>query len=590
MPDMMLRPSIRPRFGACLALVVCAACAASPVGDKAAIYTDYLIAAANPDATHAGAKILARGGSAMDAAVAAEAVLGLVEPQSSGLGGGAFLLYYDAATKTVTSYDGRETAPAATRGDQFLDATGKPKPFLDQVVGGQSVGVPGTVAMLALAHKAHGHLAWKELLSPAIHLAQDGFTVGARLHDESASLPTLKLQDAARAYLFDEAGDPRAVGTRLRNPAYAQTLRALQSNPRALYEGTIADAIVAAVAHAPKNPQALTAADLAAYRPLERAPVCARYRSYRVCGMGPPSSGGITLLEILGLVERFDLQALGPQNPQSWHLIAEAERLAYADRAQYLADPDFVRAPTAGLLDSEYLKARSQLIDEDQAAAGARAPGTPPGVQQTGGAADQSYELPATTHFTIVDGRGNVAAMTASIEAPFGSQLMAAGFMLNNELTDFSPVPMRGRAAVANAAAPGKRPLSSMAPTIVLDGEGRLVMAVGSPGGKAIIGFVAKTLIAALDWGLTMQAAIDMPNLVNANGATAIEDRQGAAALSAALSAKGHQVAVLQSDASGLHGLRTVAGGYEGAADRRREGTVEGGHKSGKGWFGALLP
>jgi gamma-glutamyltranspeptidase/glutathione hydrolase len=570
-------------------LVLAAACAGHEAYLKSGVFKDYLIAAANPAATRAGANILAQGGTAADAAVAVEAVLGLVEPQSSGLGGGGFLLYYDAKTQRLSAYDGRETAPAATKPDQFLGPDGNPKPSLDQIVGGMSVGVPGLVPMLALAHRAHGQLAWRDLLVPAIDLAENGFTVAPRMNKMIASMPTLKSQPDANAYLFDTNGQPLDVGTRVRNPDYAQTLHTLSDNPDALHEGPIALAIVDAVANASQNPQHMTLEDLG-YSPRERPPVCAPYRALRVCGMGPPSSGGIAVLQVLGMLERFDLAKLGPDDPESWHLIAEAERLALADRALYVADPDFVGVPVKGLLDPSYIEARSRLIDPERAFPGEREAGTPAMAEQRAWAPSEPLEFASTTHFSIVDRYGNVAAMTASIEAPFGSQQMAAGFFLNNELTDFSPLPMKNGKPVANAAAPGKRPMSSMSPMIVFDGSGRAIMAIGSPGGRRIIGYVVKTLVGVLDWGLSMQAAIDLPNILNLNGPTEIEEGPAGAALVAALEAKGHKTRIMSGEASGLHGFHVTPAGYEGGADRRRDGTVEGGRRaSSAGWLRKLV-
>jgi len=568
--------------------VVLTGCAGAP-DPKGGVYRDYLVAAANPAATRAGIEILERGGTAADAAVAIESVLGLVEPQSSGLGGGAFLVYYDAQKQRLTTYDGRETAPAATKPDQFLGPDGKALAFKEQVVGGMSVGVPGAFAMLGVAQKEHGRLSWRDLFAPAIALAENGFTVGPRMNRVIAATPSTKDEPAARAYLYDASGAPHPPGTVLRNAAYAATLRALGENPRALNEGPVAEAIANAVGTAPRHPQTMTLADLSGYQPKEREPVCAPYRAWRVCGMGPPSSGSITVLQTLNMLQRFDLSGLGPKNPQSWHLIAEAERLSFADRAQFIADPDFVRVPTKGLIDAGYLKSRGDLIDETRAFSGIREAGTPPGAEQAM-APGEAYEFPSTTHFSLVDRYGNVASMTATIEQAFGSEQMAAGFFLNNQLTDFSPVPMKDGKLVANAPAPGKRPMSSMSPMIVFDASGRPVAAIGSPGGRRIIGYVVKTLIAALDWDMPMKEAIDLPNFMNTNGGTTdIEDNPEAAALAAALEAKGHTVRVLSGEVSGLHGFRAVPGGYDGGADKRREGTVAGGRPVKRGPLG-LLP
>ncbi|MFO1186100.1 MAG: gamma-glutamyltransferase [Alphaproteobacteria bacterium] len=566
------------------AIFALAGCAAAP-DPKGGVWRDFLVAAANPAATKAGVEILERGGTAADAAVAIESVLGLVEPQSSGLGGGAFLVYYDAQSGKLRTYDGRETAPAATKPDQFLGPDGKALAFAEQVVGGMSVGVPGAFAMLGVAQKEHGRLPWRDLFAPAITLANSGFIVGPRMNSLIAATPMTKNEPAARAYLYDASGAPHRPGTVLRNSAYAASLRALADNSRALNEGPLAAEISKAVGSAPRHPQIMTLDDLAAYRPKERTPVCAPYRAWRVCSMGPPSSGGIAVLQTLGMLERFDLNRLGAENPKSWHLIAEAERLAYADRATYVADPDFVRVPTNGLVDTGYINARGALIDEAYAFQGIREPGSPTGSEQ---AMDpgEPYEFPSTTHFTVIDRFGNVAAMTATIEQSFGSEQMAGGFFLNNQLTDFSPVPIKNGKPVANAPAPGKRPMSSMAPVIVFDAAGRPVMAIGSPGGRRIIGYVVKTLVATLDWGMPVRKAIDLPNFMNTNsGTTDIEDNPGASALAASLQAMGHTTRIMTGEVSGLHGFHVVPGGYDGGADKRREGTVAGGRPAPQGLF-----
>jgi gamma-glutamyltranspeptidase/glutathione hydrolase len=452
-----------------------------------------------------------------------------------------------------------------------------------------SVGVPGAFAMLGLTQKEHGRLAWRDLFAPAISLAENGFTVGPRMSRIIAATPSTKDQPAARAYLYDAAGAPLAPGTLVRNARYAEALRALAENPRALNEGPIAEEIAKAVAAAPHYPQRMTLEDLAGYQPKAREPVCAPYRRWRICGMGPPSSGSITVLQTLSMLQRFDLAKLGPKDAQGWHLIAEAERLAYADRAQFIADPDFVRVPTRGLLDADYLRGRAAMIDEARAFSGERAPGTPPGSEHAF-APSEAYEFPSTTHFSLVDRYGNVAAMTATIEQAFGSQQMAAGFFLNNQLTDFSPVPVKDGKPVANAPAPGKRPMSSMSPMIVFDAAGRPVAAIGSPGGKRIIGYVVKTLVGVLDWNMPMQNAIDLPNFMNTNATTDIEDNPEAAALAAALQAKGHTTRIMGGEASGLHGFRVVPAGYDGGADKRREGTVAGGRAVARGGLFGIVP
>jgi gamma-glutamyltranspeptidase/glutathione hydrolase len=498
----------------------------------------YLVAAAHPLAVEAGVEMLAKGGSALDAAVAVQMVLGLVEPESSGIGGGAFLLYWSEKEKKLRTYDGRETAPAAAKADRFLK-DGKPMAFVEAAVGGRSVGTPGVIAMLALAHKRHGRLTWRELFTPAIRVAEAGFDVSPRLRDALERERFLRDDAEARA-LYYSAG-PRVV-----NKAYAATLRRLAQNGGAFYHGEIAADIVRAVQARGGD---LTLQDLAAYRPVEREPVCAPYRVYRVCSMGPPSAGGIAVLQILGLLERKDFAGAAPRSAQATHLFAEAGRLAYADRARYGGDADFVPVPVSRLLSGEYLEKRARLIT-DRAMSLA-----PPGDAEGG-----------TSHLAIVDAQGNVVSMTTTIEASFGSRLMARGFHLNNELTDFDFVP-----GGANQVAPRKRPRSSMAPVIVFDRDGRVRMALGSPGGPWIINYVAKTLVATLDWKMDVQTAIELPNFGNRNGPTVLEE----GALVAALKARGHEIQ-LAPLRSGLHAIERVPDGWRGGADPRREGIAAG--------------
>ncbi|MGE0409840.1 MAG: gamma-glutamyltransferase [Amphiplicatus sp.] len=546
----------------------------------------YFIAAANPYAVEAGAAILARGGSAVDAAIATQAVLGLVEPQSSGFGGGAFMLHYDPATKTLETYDGREVAPASARPDRFLSANGEPMDFYDAVVGGLSVGVPGVVRMLELAHEEHGKLAWADLFAAATSLAENGFEVSPRLHGLIEKIPRLKELPAAAAYFYAEDGAPLPAGYVLKNPAYARTLRVIgEKGAGAFYEGEIAEAIVEAVNGAP-HPGGMTLADLRDYKAVKRAPVCGLYRLYEVCSMAPPSSGGVTLLQILALLQPFDMKGAGAGSVEALHLLFEASKLAYADRNQYLADQDQAaeagglsqEALIAGLLNPAYLAARAALISRDRAAADVKA-GDPSFYAPDASAgkwrnlaADASPEPPSTSHFVIVDGEGRVVSMTTTVEFAFGSHLMAAGMILNNQLTDFSFLPERNGVPVANAVAPGKRPRSSMAPTIVFDKKGGVFAAIGSPGGPAIIGFVAKTLIAVIDWGMDMQAAIDFPNAVFPRGAPVLETGGYDAQVIDGLKRLGHQVSERGLD-SGLHGFaRAEDGSFEGGADKRREG------------------
>ena len=550
--------------------------AASPaVAGEPVRATRYMIATANPHASQAGLAILRRGGSAMDAAIAAQMVLGLVEPQSSGIGGGAFLLAYDADAGAVHAYDGRETAPMAVTADLFLKADGEPMKFYDAVIGGRAVGVPGLVAMLELAHQRHGKLPWASLFAPAIALAEAGFEVSPRLHYLISEATGIDRYDTARAYFFTAEGKPKPVGTRLINQAYAATLKAIAAGgAKAFYKGDIATDMVAAITGAVGNPGVMTVADLGAYEAKDRAAVCRPYRQWRVCGMGPPSSGGVTTLAILGLLEHFDLAALAPGSAEAVHLVSEASRLAYADRARFLADSDFVTVPVRGLLDRGYLADRAALIDREQSMGTAEA-GTPPHDDGRLRASEPGTEQFSTTHLCVIDSEGNAVSMTSSVESAFGSRLMVRGFMLNNQLTDFSFRPAVDGVPVANRVAPGKRPRSSMAPTLVFDGNGRLLLAVGSPGGSRIIGYVTQTLIAMLDWGLDVQQALDLPHHVNRNGPTDLETGTPLADLEAALVALGHDVRV-RSLTSGLHAIAITPAGLEGGADPRREGVALG--------------
>jgi gamma-glutamyltranspeptidase/glutathione hydrolase len=568
-----MKPGVRALAVACGIGLAAAAAADQPV--RPAVHAAHeMVVAANPLAAEAGLDVLRQGGNAVDAAVAVQMVLALVEPQSSGVGGGGFLLSFDGKSRTLTTYDGRETAPAAATPDMFLHPDGTPMEFEEAVVGGLSVGVPGAVRMLERVHREHGRLPWAQLFDPAIKLAEEGFPVSPRLHEELADDEHLKRIPAAAAYFYQADGTPLPVGTLLRNPALAETLRSIaKDGADALYRGRIADDIVAAVTTSPLHPTPMTQADLAGYEAKVREPVCAPYRQWKVCSMAPPSSGGIAILQMLLLLERFDLKALTPESVPAVHLIAEAGRLAFADRDRYVADPDKLAVPTDQLLGEAYLQERSQLIQTDHDLGKATA-GTL--KQQSGWAAPLPQVEPvSTSQISIVDGEGNAVSFTTTIEGPFGSRLFVDGFLLNNELTDFSFKPERDGQPVANRVEPGKRPRSSMAPAMVFDQQGRLVLVVGSPGGASIIPFVSKTLIAVLDWGLDPQAAADLPNFGNRNGATELEKGTALEALAPQLQAMGHEVK-LTDMTSGVAVIAVTPEGLVGGADSRREGVAVG--------------
>ncbi len=532
---------------------------------------NWMVAAANPHAVQAGAEVLARGGTAADALVAVQAMLGLVEPQSSGLGGGAFLVWYDAATGKVTTLDGRETAPLAATPRLFQDADGEPLKFFDAVVGGLSVGTPGTPALMAEVHARWGNQDWQSLLTPAAELAEAGFPVSPRLAELVAGDVERLSRAADTAAYFLPEGAPIAAGAVLRNPAYANTLRAFaKEGAAAFYGGEIGKQIVTAVQGA-AQPGVLSEMDLAIYRVKERAAVCAPYRGHEVCGMGPPSSGAVAVGQILGMLERFDLSA-GPQDAEVLRLIGDASRLAFADRGRYLADSDFVPVPVKGLLDRAYLESRSDLLTGDDALPEV-APGEPAFDHALNWADDQSIELPSTSHVSIVDPMGNVASMTTTIENGFGSRVMAAGFLLNNELTDFSFRSHVDGVPVANRVEPGKRPRSSMAPTIVLK-DGAPVLAVGSPGGSRIIGYVAGAIIAHLDWGMDVQKAVAAPHAVNRFGTFDLEEGSAIEPMAEPLQELGFETN-LRALTSGLH-MIAIGENLSGGADPRREGIALG--------------
>ena len=543
----------------------------------------FMVAAANPIAVDAGVQMLRKGGSAIDAAIATQLMLTLVEPQSSGIGGGAFLMYYDG--KQVQAYDGRETAPAAADEKLFQTPDGKPVSRTVGVVGGRSVGAPGVLRMLEMAHKQHGKLAWKDLFAPAIAMAEQGFAVSKRLNGMLAYDAHLRKDPAAAAYFYDQDGKPWPVGHLLKNPALAATLREIASGGAdVFYSGHIARDIAAKVAGHPTNPGLLTAADIASYRPKLRTPVCSDYRAYTVCGMPPPSSGGIAVAQMLGMLETKNMAAYAPRDgqlaPEAVHLFTEAGRLAYADRNRYAADTDFVPLPGRGipsLIDKAYLARRAALIGEKSM--GVAPAGTPPGMEVAWGT-DNAIETPSTSHFVVVDAKGAGLSMTTTVEDAFGSRQMVGGFILNNQLTDFSFDSVDADGPVANRVQPGKRPRSAMSPTVVFERKTRqLVLAVGSPGGPAIINYVAKTLVGTLDWGLNVQQAISLPNFGSRNGPTELETGRFSPDVQAALSARGHTLRSYEMT-SGLHGVQRIsvhgAALWFGGADPRREGVAKG--------------
>ena len=538
-PTRARRAAAAALFAFTLLLAAVVAQAREPVGAK-----EFMVAAAHPLAVEAGVEVLGRGGSALDAAIAVQMVLGLVEPQSSGIGGGAFLLHWSQRERKLRSYDGRESAPAAAQADRFLK-DGKPMPFMEAVVGGRSVGVPGVLRMLELAHRRHGRLPWTELFSSAIRLAESGFDAPPRLRQALAEERFLR-----DALFFHQDGKPKS---RIVNLEYAATLRSIaRGGADAFYGGPIAADIVRAVrSHAKAGD--LTEEDLAGYRALEREPVCGPYRGRRVCSMGPPSSGGVAVLQILGILERTAFARAPPHSAQAAHLFTEAGRLAFADRSRYLGDPDFVSIPLQKLLGKDYLDKRAALIGE----------------RSIGEALPGDTEATGTSHLSIVERNGDAVAMTTTVESPFGSRIVVRGFILNNQLTDFDFVP-----GSANAVGAGRRPRSSMAPTMVFE-KATPILILGSPGGAMIINYVAKALVARLDWGLDLQAAIAAPNLGTRNGPTLLEKGTPYAALEQKLTERGHRVVLLPL-VSGLHGVERAPGGWRGGADPRRDGAAMG--------------
>jgi len=534
---------------------------------------DWMIVAANPLASQAGAKVLRRGGTAADAMIAVQTVLGLVEPQSSGLGGGAFLVWYDAESGALTTLDGRETAPADATPRLFQDENGEPLKFWDAVVGGRSVGVPGTPALMERAHQKWGNQKWDTLFEDGIALAAGGFKVSERLAGMIARDSDRLVRFGGSSAYFYPAGVPLKEGKTLRNPDYAETLRDLAKNRTMnFYNGDIAREIVRTVRNTSGNPGVLSMADMRGYEVKERASVCAAYRAHEVCGMGPPSSGALTVGQILGMLDGYDLAALGAENPQSWRLIGDASRLAFADRGRYMADSDFVPVPVKGLVDPEYLAQRAEALDGGPALETVSA-GMPAFDHAMLWADDESIELPSTSHISIVDSYGNALSMTTTIENAFGSRLMVRGFLLNNELTDFSFRTHKEGVPIANAVAPGKRPRSSMAPTIVLK-DGRPVLVVGSPGGSRIIGYVAKTIVAHLDWGMDVQQAVSLGHAVNRFGTYDLEAGSAMEAMAPELEALGYKVKIRDLN-SGINAI-SIGDSLLGGADPRREGVALG--------------
>lgn len=530
----------------------------------------WMVATAHAEASKAASRILMEGGNAVDAAIAAGVMLTLVEPQSSGIGGGAFLLHYNPLDRSLKAYDGRETAPYQASAGRFLGEGKNPLAFKDAVHHGLSVGVPGLLKVLELAHQKGGRLPWKKLMEPAIALAENGFAISPRLHYLLSVDPFLRQDEEAGKYFYDAQGVPLPAGALLKNPQLASVLKQVADQGTAsFYTGEIPEAIVSRVTnHARAGDLALD--DFKRYRAHERSPVCGPYRTWRICGMPPPSSGGVAVLQILGLLERFPMKAMGIQSPEAMHLYSEAARLAYADRNRYLADPDFVKMPVENLLSKSYLSSRSRLIQMDKVM-GSVKPGEFPGFQP--GGVDVHPEPSGTSHLSIVDGEGQAVSMTSTIESAFGSRIMVKGFLLNNQLTDFSFKPRDENGLIANRVEAGKRPRSSMSPTIVFGQDGRVKAVLGSPGGEKIINYVAKTLLGILDWELDPLTAIRLPNIGSRNKDTEIESGRGMDNVGHALVQKGHAVQYVEMT-SGVQAIVRTGDGWQGAADPRREGVV----------------
>ncbi len=539
---------------------------------KQAISIKHMVVTANPHATDAAQKILSWGGTATDAAIAAQLVLGLVEPQSSGIGGGAFVLHWEQEKKLLTTWDGRETAPAAVDASHFMQAE-KPMSFFDAVIGGHAVGTPGVIALLEALHANHGKLPWSSVFQPAISLARSGFEISPRLHELLLKMPRVAVNPQITDYFFEADGKtPKAIGTVLKNPAYAETLnRIAKKGAKEFYDGRIAKNIVEAVEEDPNRPGKLSQSDLKKYAAKQREPVCGEFRQYRICGMGPPSSGGTTVAALLGTLQHVADANTEPGNQA--HLFAEASRLAFADRSRYIADPDFVTVPTAGLISADYLKGRSALINVDKTMQKAPA-GLPPGSKALGYIGAASPELPSTSHFSIVDDYGNIISMTSSIETAFGSRIMVDGFLLNNQLTDFSFIPENDNGLVANRVEGGKRPRSSMSPTIVFEGD-QPILVIGSPGGARIINYVARSIWDVLENGVALPQAIAASHIVHMGRQLELEEGRSSPALVEHLKTLGHKVS-LKPQTSGLHAIMIRDGVLTGGADPRREGTIKG--------------
>lgn len=567
-PFLMLAGCTQPASIAVPPATAAAAAPGSVVAARGAV------SAAHPLAAEAGREMLARGGSAADAALATMLVLTIVEPQSSGIGGGGFLLYHDAETGRLSTIDGRETAPASATPSMFLDAAGQPKPFSEVVRGGLSVGVPGNLRLAEHAHAKFGKLPWATVFAPAIRIARDGFAVTPRLHNFLVQRRAfLAGSPAAQALFYEADGSAKPTGSIVRNPALASLLEQLATRGAdAFYSGEPAANLVAAVTTAPTNPSGMTVADVANYHVKERPPVCGQYRVYRICGMAPPSSGGITVFAILKQLEGHDLAALGPANVEAWHLIAESMRLAYADREAYIADPGFVTVPTDGLVDPAYLASRGRLISRDRAQPIVTA-GTPTGAPQLAMAPDP--EVGGTSHFVAADAAGDVASYTSTIESVFGSGLVVDGYVTNNELTDFNFVPKVAGKPVANSIAPGKRPRSSMSPTIVYGPDGKVLVAIGAAGGPTIIAQVAKALIGVLDWKLPVQEAIALPQIVAIGNRVRVEQGTSLEAMAPQLRAYGHNIEIVPLPLK-ANAVERVGNGWRGAADPRGEGRAVG--------------